>query len=337
MELLRIVTMLFILILHADFYFCGTPDKVGIALSPISAYMQYLVESVTIIGVNVFVLLSGWYGIKCSLQKILYIVFQTYFFIFLTYLFAPFLGYERHGFSVDLPRLFLINHTYPFIKQYLLLVVLSPVLNYYVRHAHPSEFRLLLCLFFIYQLAVSWIFYALIDFNGGNSCLSFIGLYLLARYIKIYSPSFSAKSAKHDVLLYCMFTVFSATASYCLASNGIFLWDRFYMYNSPFVILQALFFLLFFSKLKIKYSASINFVAISCLAVYLFQCSPFMSFYGENIGRWFIEENTLHFVLYVSLMIFMVYFMAILLDKGRLFMWNAIVYVCERMGRRVVA
>ena len=183
----------------------------------------------------------------------------------------------------------------------------------------------------------SWIFYALIDFNGGNSCLSFIGLYLLARYIKIYSPSFSAKSAKHDVLLYCMFTVFSATASYCLASNGIFLQDRFYMYNSPFVILQALFFLLFFSKLKIKYSASINFVAISCLAVYLFQCSPFMSLYGENIGRWFIEENTLHFVLYVSLMIFMVYFMAILLDKGRLFMWNAIVYVCERMGRRVVA
>lgn len=325
MELLRIVTMLFILILHADFYFCGTPDKVGIALSPISAYMQYLVESVTIIGVNVFVLLSGWYGIKCSLRKILYKIFQTYFFILLTYLFAPCLGYERQDFSVDLPRLFLINHTYPFIKQYLLLMVLSPLLNYYVERAHPSEFRLLLCLFFIYQLAVSWFFYALIDFNGGNSCLSFIGLYLLARYIKMYSPSFSTKSAKHDAILYGAFTVFSATASYCLASNGIFLWDRFYMYNSPFVILPSLFFLLFFSKLKVKYSACINFVAISCLAVYLFQCSPFMSLYGENIGRWFMEENTLRFVLYISLLIIAMYIVAITLDKVRLFLWNTII------------
>ena len=61
------------------FLFClCAPDKVGIALSPISAYMQYLVESVTIIGVNVFVLLSGWYGIKCSLRKILYIIFQSF-------------------------------------------------------------------------------------------------------------------------------------------------------------------------------------------------------------------------------------------------------------------
>ena len=337
MELLRIVTMLFILILHADFYFCGTPDKVGITLSPISAYLQYLVESVTIIGVNVFVLLSGWYGIKCSLRKILYIVFQTYFFIVLTYLFAPWLGYESHGFSEDFPKLFLINQTYPFIKQYLLLMILSPVLNYYARYAHPSEFRLLLYIFFIYQLAVSWIFCALTDFNGGNSSLSFIGLYLLARYIKMYSPTFSIKSAKHDALLYCMFTVFSATASYCFASKGIFLWDRFYMYNSPFVILPALFFLLFFSKLKVKYSANINFVAISCLAVYLFQCSPFMSIYGDNIGRWYREENTFRFVLYVSIMIFMVYFMAVLLDKGRLLIWDAVIYVYERMTRRVVA
>ena len=69
-ELLRIITMFMVLILHADFLATGTPTNDDISIFPGKSFVKFFIEALTIIAVNVFVLISGWFGIHFHLKKL---------------------------------------------------------------------------------------------------------------------------------------------------------------------------------------------------------------------------------------------------------------------------
>jgi surface polysaccharide O-acyltransferase-like enzyme len=72
-----------------------------------------------------------------------------------------------------------------FIKSYIGLYILSPILNCFCEKATEKQFVIFLTGFYIFQTL-----YGLLDavtfINGGYSTFSFIGLYILAQYIKRY-------------------------------------------------------------------------------------------------------------------------------------------------------
>ncbi|WP_155809292.1 hypothetical protein [Prevotella corporis] len=70
MELLRIVSMLMVLLLHANFLVFGTPTVADATCQPVATFIRLFFESVSIVGVNLFVFISGWYGIKAKLRRI---------------------------------------------------------------------------------------------------------------------------------------------------------------------------------------------------------------------------------------------------------------------------
>ena len=80
MELLRIVAMLLLMVVHANFRALPKPDAAVIAAQPVSAFLQFLTEGFSIVGVNVFVMLSGWYGIRPRMVRFAELVFQLLFF-----------------------------------------------------------------------------------------------------------------------------------------------------------------------------------------------------------------------------------------------------------------
>ena len=61
-ELLRIVAMVMILILHANFLGVGAPEHTDFLEDAPRAWGQMVLESLCIVAVDVFVLISGWYG-----------------------------------------------------------------------------------------------------------------------------------------------------------------------------------------------------------------------------------------------------------------------------------
>lgn len=69
MELLRIVSMLFIMGLHFLMVF-DFPRYEDSIKAPLNTFVYFLLESLTIIAVNVFVMLSGWFGIKPTRKKV---------------------------------------------------------------------------------------------------------------------------------------------------------------------------------------------------------------------------------------------------------------------------
>lgn len=66
-ELLRIVSMLLILIVHIDGASLGLPQPMGDITSITTRdWWRLIVESISIIGVNCFVLILGYFGIRAS-------------------------------------------------------------------------------------------------------------------------------------------------------------------------------------------------------------------------------------------------------------------------------
>ena len=79
MELLRIIAMVIIMLVHANFRALGYPSVDELSQSSTATFMRYLSEALCIMGVNVFVMLSGWYGIRLKPKRLLELLFQIVF------------------------------------------------------------------------------------------------------------------------------------------------------------------------------------------------------------------------------------------------------------------
>ena len=83
MELLRIVAMFLILMLHSNFFTIGEPSSNDMKYDTLVSLIRVFIKALSIIGVNVFVILSGWYGIRFKLDRLLGLFFRFFSLILL--------------------------------------------------------------------------------------------------------------------------------------------------------------------------------------------------------------------------------------------------------------
>ena len=89
-EFLRLLAMLSVFIVHADFSTFGAPTMEELAVRPVGVWIQYWFECFAICCVDVFVLISGWFGIRFSLNKLWAFLFQVVFYSLGTKKYLPF-------------------------------------------------------------------------------------------------------------------------------------------------------------------------------------------------------------------------------------------------------
>ena len=68
-ELLRIVSMILVMVVHADYVSFGPPTQTDISNSFLYSFSRSGIEAISAICVNVFVLISGWFGIRYCLRR----------------------------------------------------------------------------------------------------------------------------------------------------------------------------------------------------------------------------------------------------------------------------
>jgi len=326
MELLRIVSMLFVLILHANFLGIHAPSYDDLVGSLFSTFMRCFVEALAIVAVDVFVLISGWFGINFSYKKLGALFFQVFFFTFGFFIVFACIS-PLEALTVDKVKgIFLMNGDYWFVKAYIVLFLLSPVLNAFVEHATKKQFQIVLVSYYAFHTLYGWFMDASVSFTmNGTTALSFIGLYLLGRYLRLYPFKLTQMKKSADLLIYfgCALTlslinIFLLSKGQTVSAEG-----RLYSYASPIVILSSVYLLLFFSKLSFKNKA-INWVASSCLAVYLFHCNGFFfgKYYRHLIEYIYYDYETSFSLLWILFYILVIYILAILIDKVRIILWK---------------
>lgn len=331
MELLRIVAMLLIMVVHANFRALPKPDAVAIAANPSSAFLQFLSEGFSIVGVNVFVMLSGWYAIRPRVVRFAELLFQLLFFGLLCF------GVE-YAVSGQLPPnavltvLILDPRAYWFVKAYIGLYLFAPVLNAFVGHATRQQFGRVLMALFAFMFVFGWLSKATSWIVEGYSLPWFMCLYLLARYMRVHRPWFTQFPRSADLAVYLGTVAFLTVAVFILRHYN--LGGVLYFYCCPFVVLGAMYLLLFFSKLSVR-SRVVNWLAISAFAIYLTHSSSFIGkYYDEAVRQWFYGESRPVFIGYAVLLITGVFFGSILIDKVRIALWRLLERLLAGKGQR---
>lgn len=326
-ELLRIISMIFVLVSHASYTSLGVPTQDEISVTLNSTFLRGICESLSVICVNVFVLISGWYSIKVKKIRLVELFFQVIFISILLYTIMRILGLIRPMDSNEWVELFLIKHRgYWFVKAYIILYVFAPVLNVFIDNVSRKHLKSFLVAFYLIQIVYGFYHYGG-WYAGGYSPLSFMGLYVFGRYLRLYPNLFTQLNKFTDMFLYLCISVFTAVCSLALT----YMYDRggtvLFLYSSPFVILSSLFFFLFFTKLSF-HSKFVNWVAASCFAVYLVHNSPYLfhSYYIGIIKHWFITESNISFLLYTTGIIATYFVFSIIFDKVRIMVWK---YLCR--------
>ena len=314
-ELFRIVCMLMVMVCHVNGYVEGS-DLIGT-----EGAGRLVVNQLCLVCVNAFVMISGWFGIKASLKGAVKLLFQVVFLALLCFGVFAALG-QPVSFKKDLLPYLLFGSGYWFVVSYLVLYALSPVLNTFVEKASKREFSHVLIAFF----AAAFVFGFLLDvghFAFGFSPLSFIGLYLLARYVRIYPGKYSSFSKWTDFGIYLVVSLLSM-AGFLFGYKWFGMGFHLNHYDSPLAVVAALYLLLFFSKLSFQ-NDIVNWLAASAFAIYIIHTNSLVYPYFIQCSS-FIADNR-PFLASVGLLVLflaMAALLCILIDKFRILIWQSI-------------
>ena len=317
-ELLRVISMLFILIIHSNYMGINTVYQMNYN---IEAFIRFFIEAIGIIGVNCFILISGYFGIRLRKNNLAKIIFQTYFFsicALLIYILQH--GIDETSGNIYIRCLFPLSNYIWFLPCYLLLMLFSPILNKYLEQTSIKKIFILTSI--IYGITYFWttIWKQNIGF-GGYSFNFFLLLYMIGHLIRRYREEhipnkWLCLSGYLSCVIILMITSFIQT-QYKIPAFRSLLWN----YDCPIVLAESIFLFIFFTRIDIGNNKFINWVGQSCFAVLLVHIAPCSTY---NSWLQIISDNYRGFiVITMSIIVILGYYSgAILLDQIRLFFWN---------------
>ena len=130
MELLRIIAMFLVMLFHIDFISLNGTNHITPEFTPLKSFIRIFLANSTFTCVDVFVLLSGWYGMKFKYSKLGELIFQVLFFSIISYVVFAFFGITNYKLLL---HVFFLD-AYWFVPTYLVLYISSPILNSFINN-----------------------------------------------------------------------------------------------------------------------------------------------------------------------------------------------------------
>lgn len=327
LDLLRIVSMFMILILH----FLGKNNILSnISPNTFNNHFAWFLESICIVAVNCYVLISGYFLIdfNFNLKRIFNIWGKVLFYSILIGCLMFILGMADLSIINILHTIFpVFTKSYWFITVYFCLCFISPFLNILIKKINKKQYRILLCLLFIMFCFIPTFVPSefMLDLNGGTGIIWFVFLYLVAAYIRLYCEK-KANYKLHLIkyFLGCIILFFMREfVIYLFQSLGLNTdySEKLFMYNTIFVFIPSVYLFSYFKDLAIKSDRLkniIKFIAPFTLSVYIIHEHPlFIPVLYGNIFHLnnFINSNYIFLIIFIdSIILFIV---CILFDKLR--------------------
>lgn len=319
-EFMRIIAMLFIIMHHCIINGFGLQERLKAPVYSGGVYDIFLggLNAVVVIGVNVFFLISGYYGIKISIKKFLHIVLDLYIYADALILISILTGMEKLGFST-IKLLVLPFYKYWFVIVYLFLYLLSPIINAGI-DAIKKEYAIMLA-------GVLTLFFGVLGFlseatffslNNGYSLMFAVYLYYIGRMMNKYKLFHKPQSKQ--VLAWLVST--SITAVGCAICILIQKYDwawRMFSYNQLFLTFASINFVWIFLNLPDKFAGEKwQRIASSTLAVYYIHTSTVFSYYRNLPLKW--AATNVNYVLQILILVLyaiVIYLICCLIDQAK--------------------
>lgn len=259
-ELLRVLALFVIFWMHgaSSAHDNTIGDVVGILISVIGN-----------MGVACFILISGYYGIKLDVKKMLHLDLMLVFFSWISLLLRFVWGMPMRGEEILSYLLPVIGKQSWYFTCYFALAFLSPFLNEMADKMGELYLRRLLVTMLIVFSAVTTIFFFDINGDGGKGIVHMIMLYLIGRYLGVYKADKVYPTKK-------LAKVFGITAGINFMLNLVLyvvtgsIQNRYARDNSLFIIIQAVCIFLIFRNIYFE-NEKVNCLAKHVPAIFIFE------------------------------------------------------------------
>lgn len=261
-ELLRILCMFFVVLFHFNLNVILRNGETSQSMN----LTALLVNSLVVVAVNTFVLISGYFSIKLKMKSILSFLVQTEFYavlaivIFAIYSFVCSTSVSKGVILSLIP--FHPNGLW-YVPCYALLLFISPLLNW-ICEDKKAHIVILTALF--------WggvILYISTGYEG-YSIANFIMMYLIGRWIALYPSKLTRMQSSRALVLLMVSVCITFILALWWISRGHDVSDKkIFAYSSPIVIMSCVLLFILFKNMPLS-KQWINIVAPSVFSVYLF-------------------------------------------------------------------
>lgn len=304
-ELLKILSMLMIIMYHFILHGKVLDNTTG-TLNEFMNFMRLLL----IVHVNSFVLVTGYfqYNKKFKLSKVISLNNALVFYKILIMLVFLMFGILTLDKLKIIQVLMPFNYgDYWFMGCYLLLYLISPLLNIIITNIDKTTHKNIIMIYFIITSILSTLTNDIAFYNNnGFSITNFIFLYFMGAYINKYdfNAFHNLKNKNRIILLITICTLLAflnTTLRHCFLNifgknnlldfiGWIFV-DRSNSYCNPIVIIQTICYFLIFKNMKIT-NKLINIIASNTLGIYLIHDNEFVRAYMyEKVFKMTIDNN----------------------------------------------
>lgn len=322
-ELLRIISMLFIIIFH----YIKHSDYNYTELT----FNTLLIKSCFFLGelaVNLFILITGYYlsKSKMSYKKVILYIGEILFYNLINVFISYKLG--------TIPTLTKLSYIYPittsvywFITAYLLIYILSPYLNKFISILTKKEYQKFLLITltiwcfiptiygFFYNSSEELLFY--------NRLIWLIIMYFIGAYIRIYNIKFLNSKKRSLITSIITFTIMILSIvfihSFKDTFNKIGTTDIEYFWtpNNILMLILSVSFFTLFTKIKIKNNKYINKIASTTLGIYLIHDGYINTYTWENILKNNIYIYSNYWYIYLLLSTIIIFIICFIIDTIR--------------------
>lgn len=262
-EWYRIIATFAVLVFHFNGWLVGGMPK-HFEVDHISAFRmsQAIIESCSCICVNMFLIISGYFGIHLKWQSVLKICLLLFSVYIPFYLFDCLLFNNTFTVKELLSKFLVISNGGYFIQCYLFLMLFSPIINSFIEKYDRRKGAFLVFVLLLFEFWFDCITHTeYLGFRCGYSVQHFVIVYMVARYIYIYRDKLMKYKCWYWIGGYFLCSIIILLMYVCGVN---YVWQ----YSNPMVIISAVFsFVPFLYRCYVN--RWVNWVARSTLAVYI--------------------------------------------------------------------
>lgn len=269
-ELIRILAQFFIIVYHIYLFFIYPVTN-----NPFHKAIWLPLH----VGVILFILISGWFGIKTNVKSFVRLITMMallYFPLQLMWIIKEGVNSTFELFTIPF---FITWSPFWFMRTYVFLFLLAPFLNFYLENAlKRQKIYLLFVLFVISYYVGSW--GADSSLSDGKNVITFAFLYTLGHFLREYRDKLRRISSRVLLSMYILYNITIVTIfSFPNAIPGAgFLYERvFFSYCSVGLLINAVMLFLLLSRLKFS-SRVINIVGGASLTMYMLHSANIIMF-----------------------------------------------------------
>ncbi|MBE6310376.1 MAG: acyltransferase [Bacteroidales bacterium] len=330
-ELLRIISMIMILMVHFTGATFPIPNQITINnFFNINTSTKVIMESFSIIGVNCFILISGYFGIRPSVKGIVNFILWCSFYSISIYSLYTLARPNQYNVQNIIESFAIFSHTdLWFIPAYFSLYIIAPIINKGTSSLNQKQFILLLCGLTFINVYLGWFWGEKVNPTGYN-VMQLIYIYIIGRYIKTKAKSIYRIKCNRYIIGYLISLLLIVFSTFICKSSAAF------AYNSPFVILSSVFFFLIFASMYF-HNTTINYIASSAFAVYLIHKMPPV---WNDLKNILIDNtngtNPFIFAIFWILFVALIFTSSITIDKIRELITNPVSAKITKLIKRII-